>query len=608
MTTNEAWFDGCTSLTKITYNGYTGDKNFALPNTVKNLSFYLFRGTKIDYADISWISGNNNLRSYIFENCTELKQVVLCPDLTYIPYAMFSGCSSLTEITIPDGVTIINMYAFANTGLTKVTIPSRVNTIKAYAFANVGITQIALPERLTTMEANAFRGTKIRSLDLSKFELSTFAKGTFQECEDLEEVILNSNWTKIPSYFFYGCTSLQRFELPISITEIGDYAFANCSSLTELEMAGTGLTSIGKCAFVGSALTKATVPSIVIKIGDGAFNTASLTQLTVDEKNKDFSVQNGFLVNKDGEIVSYFGKLSDVNFDGFDKIPAGFFSGREITSLTVPASVKTIGDGAFENCVIDTITFQTGSMLETIGAKAFLNSTLKSIDLPASTKSIGNSAFENCSALTSVTGAGSATFGTNAFKNCVNLTSFTLPDTITAIPEGMFANSGLTSIVIPASVTEIGKEAFANCAKLATVTFEKDSNLTVVGMSAFENSGLTSVAIPASVQTLSTYCFRNCKDLTTVTFADSEETLSLGVSAFANCTGVKEIVLPSNVIILESGIGRAQNVFEGWTAQQTIRVKAERREFCGMFVRLFFMGGFWDGGCNAKIVYEYVAE
>ena len=96
------------------------------------------------------------------------------------------------------------------------------------------------------------------------------------------------------------------------------------------------------------------------------------------------------------------------------------------------------------------------------------NKTITSITLPASVVSIGNNAFQGCSNLTSVSMPGVVTIGLSAFASCIALTSVSMPEVNTIGKNAFQACSKLTSVSMP-KVTSIGDKAFSNCSRLKDV-------------------------------------------------------------------------------------------------------------------------------------------
>ena len=167
----------------------------------------------------------------------------------------------------------------------------------------------------------------------------------------------------------------------------------------------------------------------------------------------------------------------------------------EITNLVIPNGVTTINDYAFAGC-----------------------SGLTSITIPSSVTSIGMCAFDDCTGLTSITiPKGVRTIGSSAFSGCSGLTSITLPSSVTTIGSSVFSGcSKLTSITIPSSVKSIGESAFWNCSSLTSVTIP--SSVTTIDRYAFAGcSGLTSIIIPGNVWKIDDFAFSRCENLITVT-------------------------------------------------------------------------------------------
>ena len=183
--------------------------------------------------------------------------------------------------------------------------------------------------------------------------------------------------------------------------------------------------------------------------------------------------------------------------------------------------------------------------LTTIGASMFSESALKSVIIPNGVTTIERNAFEACKALTSIEIPASVeTIGPWAFRDCSSLKTVTfgkdsrLKKIGTSEYGGSFMRcTALTSIEIPANVETIGPSTFFGCSSLATVTFEKGSQLkTIAGgyrgsdyYGAFTScTALTSIEIPASVETIEATAFYACTSLKIVTFEKGSQLKTIG--------------------------------------------------------------------------------
>ena len=153
--------------------------------------------------------------------------------VTAIGSNAFSGCESLTSVTIGDSVTSIGEYAFRDcTSLTSVTIPDSVTSIGDDAFSGCrSLASVVIPNSVTSIGNHAFDG-----------------------CRNLASVTIPDSVTSIGSWAFSG-TSLTSVTIPDSVTIIGEDAFYYCTNITNV-----------------------TIPDSVIRIGDHAFyNSKNLT-------------------------------------------------------------------------------------------------------------------------------------------------------------------------------------------------------------------------------------------------------------------------------------------------------------------------------------------
>ena len=213
------------------------------------------------YYNYYYYTSNDVIGPSAFRGCSGLTSLTLPAGITKIGDNAFQGCSGLTSLTLPDGITEIGDGAFYDcSGLTSLTLSDGITWIGSEAFWECsGLTSLTLPDGITEI-----------------------GDGAFFFCSGLTSLTLPDGITSIGSFAFDGCSGLTSLTLPDGITEIGDYAFDSCSGLTSLTLPA-GITEIGSYAFQGcSGLTSLTLPAGITKIGDGAFSGCSgLTSIYV---------------------------------------------------------------------------------------------------------------------------------------------------------------------------------------------------------------------------------------------------------------------------------------------------------------------------------------
>lgn len=219
---------------------------------------------------------------------------------------------------------------------------------------------------------------------------------------------------------------------------------------------------------------------------------------------------------------------------------SAFWGNKTITSVTIPKSVTTIGNYAFEKCVsLTTVTLNEG--LTTIGQSAFEGcSSLKSIVVPSTVTSMGRYVFADCSLLGKVTLSNRCTeIDFYAFKNCVSL----------------------TEINIPSCVLEIGKEAFYGCIRLKKITLNE--GLSVIGSNAFAQcTALEGIMIPSTVNTIDTGVFLGCTALKTANIKSK----IIGTNMFQQCSKLQEVALADNLLTI------GQYAFESCTSLRSVEL------------------------------------
>ena len=317
----------------------------------------------------------------------------------------------------------------------------------------------------------------------------------------------------------------------VNITALPTQAFYNSKNVEHLILPNT-LITIGEEMFYQSDLRSVVIPTNVTTVGYSAFKRcSSLTTVTFEKESQLKTIGGDY----------YYGAFSDCT---------------ALTSIEIPASVETIGNTAFSDCSsLATVTFEKGSRLKTIGNNAYYRCTsLTSIEIPASVETIEKKAFMHCSSLATVT------FEKGSQLKTIAGDSY----------DGAFSDcTALTSIEIPASVETIEATAFKRCSKLTTITFEKGSLLKTIGGGYYSSyyhgafsdcSSLTSIEIPASVETIEATAFSDCSQLATVTFEKGSQLKTIGggysssyyYGAFLGCSSLTSIEIPASVETIEA--------------------------------------------------------
>lgn len=376
----------------------------------------------------------------------------------------------------------------------------------------------------------------------------------------IKTLVLSEGITTIGRCAFYGCAITGQLELPESLVEIKDYAFYGVSGITGQLVIPDGVTYIGSYAFRDcSKLTG----DLVIPSGVTTINTQTFYGC---------SGLNGVLILPTG--LTSLGNMS-------------FYSCSKLTGdLEIPDSVTRIYDNAFYGCKGFT-GLHIGIQVTDIGAYAFYNCSglSGSLLIPDSVKSIGNYAFYSCKEISKLQfGAAVTTIGANSFAECTSAKEVTFLGTaVPSVGSNIFASmAGLTVVYVPVDALSEYRIAFQHQISAAArmIPFDvtedfliKDGVLiaylgdngvvaipdevSAIGDYAFCNyQGLTEIFFPDGVLSVGDYAFQNCSGLQTMTISD--EVTCIGTYAFGGCSSLSgEIPLPSNLTTL------GDNAFNG---------------------------------------------
>lgn len=411
------------------------------------------------------------------------------------------GGKAFTQVTLPETVVAIDDNAFNGcTQLESINLPDSIETIGASAFnACWALESVIIPPEVTTLLPSAFQDCRaLTSVDLSN--VKDIGKRAFSSCAVLPEIDVSSV-TNIGDEAFMGCTSFTTFTFPDCIKELPAAVLRGCSSLESVEYADD-ITVISYWTFSGcSSLKSIKIPSTVTVIGGRAF-----------EQAKD---------PMDVHITDLAHWCCGIRFDD-NPLPGGhlYLNGVLVTDLVIPAGVKYINAGAFNN-VQDFVSITLPEGLERLEQSQF-----------------GAGVFERCGSVTNVVipstlkYSGGSAFGWLGRPMTVRINDLAkycniefVNDASTPFHHGHDENrlilngEEVRDMVIPSSAENVTGFAFYNCRRLTSVTFEGDVDQ--IGYMAFETCNqMTSVTFKASVDTIDARAFNGAGRIRAVNIPD----------------------------------------------------------------------------------------
>ena len=551
--------DGVKSIGDNAFYNCTNLVNVSLPDSLTSISFNTFYGcTNLQTYDdgTAYYLGNSENHYLVLVSVIskEITSFTIDDKTKFIWSSAFSECRVLESIENTQNILCIGSYAFEHcNSLTTFTIPYGVTTIEnGTFFCCTNMQTITIPETVTSIGQSAFEGcNNLKSISIPN-SVTSIGNKAFYECKKLKNIIIPDGVTFIRYYTFYGCESLEWVSLPESVYYIDQFAFKNCSSLKSI-IIPSAVTKIAFAAFLHcDALTTVYYggteegwSTISIEGNNGCLNGVRKYYFSQTEPEKDgyfwhfdtdgvtpvswgnepnYSYGLAYSLNSDGKgyTVVGIGYCEDTDlvipatYRGLPVTAIGsnaFESVRSFKSVSIPASVTTIGEKAFAHCGVTSVTFATNSQLTTVDRYAFFSSSsLQSIALPDGVTTIGEAAFNGCN----------------------NITSISIPDSITTIENRAldFNSSAFT--------------VYNNAKYLGNST-----NPYLVLVRAIDTS-ITTCNIHTDAKLIYAFAFTDCTLLTSVTIPD--RVTIIGNSVFYKCDALESLIIGSGVTSIGDGI------------------------------------------------------
>lgn len=445
--------------------------------------------------------------------------------VTSIRNSAFHGCDVLTSVIIPNSVTAIEGFAFSGcSSLASVNIPISVKTIGEYAFENCSsLASVNIPISVTYLGAGAFRGT------------------AWYENQPEGEVYAGR--------FFYKYKGEMPKDTQVKIKEgtigILDQAFRDCTGLVSITIPNS-VTYIGWTVFYGCKELK----SIKVESGNQRYDSRNDCNAIIETSS------NTLIVGCNTTIIP----------NGVTSIEEhAFCGGIDLKSITIPSSVKSIGEAAFMDCSYLFHIIMDAEDPPVYGFHAF--PTIASLTVPNGAKEAYRSA-KGWSDFIRASENGKISQDGNQFK--VDGICYKKVDsgTVSVIARrndfGMFIGY-FGDIVIPDqvhfdgvtyNVTSISDKAFSSCDEMTSVVI--GNNVTSIGDAAFEwCRNLNSVTIPSSVISIGIYAFAECYDMQHF-ISEIEDPISITANVFKNSFNLK--------LIVPKGTKAKYQATEGWNS------------------------------------------
>lgn len=437
---------------------YNQVKSITLPKSIKHIERHAFEHclnleTLIIACEGAGIDSSAFSRSDypITGVMNSIKNIYINSQISLDGENFYGQFSNVENIVFGEGVTCIPAHFIQCDRLKNVELPSTIEEIGVGAFYGCrGLASITIPDdiKITEIKDKTFYNCAFESFTIPK-NVTYIGDSAFSYCGALVEVNILGDVTVIDDQAFMQCTQLETINLPSSIEIIGASAFSGCDMLKTIDISeNSALREIRESAFKNCiSITKIFLPKGLESIGVFAFAGCDrLITIQIHPENPNYVVYNHDIYNHDLTVFVYK-------------------TAWMLETVTIPASVKEIGEGAFYSAYVNRVVFEEGSALEAIDEKAFYWCEIKSITLPKTLRVIKEDAFSHCQELRTVNfedGICLERIEERAFADCYQLYSISLPSSVKFIGTGAFVWGSLDDIYYKGTLEEwkeIVKEA-----------------------------------------------------------------------------------------------------------------------------------------------------
>lgn len=517
-------FWNCPNLQTVHFNATNCTQmNSTEPGSSENYSVFSSNANGANSQIVSTLTIGNNVTQIpanAFRGCNLSSNPIVIPNATTSIGRHAFESSQITELTIGEGVTTINDYAFyycsnlhtvrfnatnctsmqseiidwmglptgqytcVFSGFPPSTIPisnliigENVTNIPNHAFEDClnENCNIVIPNSVTNVGTQAFEGALCHELTIGE-GVTNIGQEAFADCPNLNTVHFNATNCATMGYEnyyneYYGAFSeespISSLTIGNNVTRIPDNAFKGCTGLSSNIVIPNACTYIGSYAFTETHIPELTIGEGVTAIGGYAFGDCP------NLRTVHFNAINCTTMNSDEQYSVFYYRYGTTHLE----------------TLTIGSNVTRIPDFAFRNCYYLAGNLNLPNTITYIGDQAFssCDGFMGTLTLPNQLTTIGESAFGECYGFVGnlVIPETVTSIGRWAFAGCSGFTgNLVIPDGITEIEEETFEGcTGLTGVTIGNGVTEIGEEAFLYCPSLEEVTIGEA--VTTIGGRAF---------------------------------------------------------------------------------------------------------------------------